>query len=117
LRHESRGVDKDFLQQTIGYLVPADKMNDLARFNKLIEVSQTAGELTVCSDSESRNYLTVNLAHQIVTGKMSVEEARGAFAKTSRLEMAGKSSPDLKGFRFDVDNNRVMVPTGGDSGF
>ena len=116
MRHEPRGIDKDVLQQTIGYLVPVEKMNDIARFNRLIEVSQTAGELTVCSDSESKNYLTVNLAHQIATGKMSVEEARAAYAKTSRLEMAGKSSPDLKGFQFEVDNDRVMIPTGGDSG-
>ena len=110
-------MDKDYLQQTVGYIVPADKINDLARFNNLIEVSQTAGELSVCSDSEKRNFLTMNLADKIVTGKLSVEEARVAFAKISRLAMAGKSSPDMQGLRFMVDNDRVMVPTGGDSGY
>jgi hypothetical protein len=114
LRPSVPGGERGALQQTIGYLVPADKIDALRRFNGLIEVSQSAGELSFRSSNESRNFLALNLAEDIVTGRMGVAEARDLFAKTSRLALTGKSSPYLDGLLFEVDNDRVMSPTGGD---
>jgi hypothetical protein len=110
----SQGRESGCLEQTIGYMVPEGKVDDLRRFYSSIEVSQTAGELSVRSMSERRNYLILNLADEIVSGKRSVAKAREMFAKTSRLQMAGKSSPYLDMLQFEVDNDRVMIPTGGD---
>lgn len=108
------GKNKDYLEQTVGYLVPADKVADLKRFSPMIEVSATAGELTFASESESRNRLALNLADEIVTGKRGVADARALFLKTTRLAASGKSSPYLDALRFEVDNNRYMTPTGAD---
>jgi hypothetical protein len=106
--------DREFLQQTIGYIVPDDKLADLKRFNRSLEASTTAGELTFASDREATNILALNLADEIVAGKKSVAEARAAFEKTARLAASGKSSPYTKRLRFDVDNSRYMTPTGAD---
>ena len=106
--------DKNFLQQSIGYIVPNDKVADLKKFNKSLEVSPTAGELTFTSDREATNLLALNLADEIVVGKRSVSDARAFFAKTSRLAASGKSSPYTEAFHFDVDNTRFMTPTGAD---
>lgn len=114
LRHAAHGGERGTLQQTIGYLVPADRIDELRRFDSRIEVSQSAGELSFRSSSEARNYLALNLAEDVITGKKSAAEAREAFAKTSRLAMTGKSSQYLDGFMFEVDNDRIMAPTGGD---
>ena len=76
---------KDCLQQTIGYVVPTDRIAALKRFNRRLEVSSTAGELTFTSDSEATNLLAMNLADEIVVGKRSVAQARAFFVRTSRL--------------------------------
>jgi hypothetical protein len=113
-RLSPRLPDKEFLQQTIGYIVPNDKLADLQKFNRSLDVSQTAGEMTFTSDREATNILALNLADEIVVGKKSVADARALFAKTTRLAASGKSSPYMEGFRFDVDNSRYMTPTGAD---
>jgi hypothetical protein len=115
LRHHRNGRDKDYLQQTIGFIVPADKVADVKAFNSLINVSRTAGELSFCSESEAKNFLAVNLAHDIAADNKTVPEARALYAKTLRLSAAGKSSPDMHGLMFEVDNSQHMIPTGADS--
>ncbi len=104
----------DFLEQTIGYLVPGDKVEELKRFNPKLVVSQTAGELSFSSESEAKNRLALNLADEIVTGSRTAADARAFYAKTARLAASGKSSAYLDELRFDVDNVRYMTPTGAD---
>ncbi|HXT00132.1 MAG TPA: hypothetical protein VN915_05620 [Elusimicrobiota bacterium] len=106
--------DKQFLQQTVGYIVPADKVAALKKFDKRLEVSQTAGEMTFTSDREATNLLALNLADEIVTGKRTVASARAFFMRTTVLAAAGKSSPYRRDLRFDVDNSRYMTPGGAD---
>lgn len=113
-RRDPTGRSKDYLEQTVGYLVPADKIADLKRFSPMIEVSTTAGELTFASESESRNRLALNLAEEIVAGKRGVADARAFMLKTTRLAASGKSSPYLDSILFEVDNMRYMTPTGAD---
>lgn len=104
----------DILEQSIGYLVPNDKVAELARFNGKLTVSQTAGELAFASESEAKNRLALNLADEIVTGKRGVAAARAEYMKTARLAASGKSSPLLESLQFEADNTRVMMPTGAD---
>lgn len=114
LHRAAKGPDTDFLQQTVGYIVPNDKIAELKRFDSRIEVTPSAGELTFTSDREATNLLALNLADEIVVGKRSVAGARAFFAKTSRLAASGKSSPYSDKLRFDADNARYMTPTGAD---
>jgi hypothetical protein len=95
--HASAAPDKDYLQQIIGYGIPAGKVSDLKLFDKRIEVYPTEGELSSCSDSERSNYLALNLAHEIIRGKKSARDARKFYDRTSRLAAAGKSSPYTEG--------------------
>ena len=106
--------DREFLQQTVGYIVPADKIEALKKFDQRLEVSQTAGEMTFTSDREATNLLALNLADEIVTGKRTVASARAFFLRTSLLSAAGKSSPYRRDLRFGVDNSRFMTPGGAD---
>jgi hypothetical protein len=115
LAHRDPAVARtDILEQTIGYLVPSDKIEDLKRFNPKLEVSTVAGELTFSSESEAKNRLAMNLADEIVTGKRGVADARAYYLKTSRLSASGKSSTLLESLQFEADNTRVMTPTGAD---
>jgi len=114
LHNDPAVTRSDFLEQTIGYLVPNDKVAELKRFNPKLTVSQAAGELTFASDSEAKNRLALNLADEIVTGGRTAADARAFYLKTSRLSAAGKSSSYLDELRFEVDNVRFMTPGGED---
>lgn len=113
-RRDPAGKAGDFIEQTVGFLVPGEKVADLNRFNPMIDVSLTAGEMTVASDSESRNRLALNLAEEIVTGKRGVADARAFYERTARLSASGKSSSYLDKLHFEADNQRFMTPTGAD---
>jgi hypothetical protein len=112
--HVAKTTDKDFLEQTVGYIVPADKIEALTEFSPRLEASPTAGELTFASNSEATNRLALNLANEIVVGKRTAADARSVFSRITRLAASGKSFPYLEGLRFDVDNDRFMTPTGAD---
>ncbi len=92
--------DSDYLEQTIAYQVPDRKVNDLKRFDARIKVGEDGGQLSARSGSEAMNFLTLNLADEIVTGARSVEDSRDFDSKTARLSKAGKSSPYMEGLLF-----------------
>jgi len=104
--------DKDFLEQTIGYQVPKDKINALKRFDRRLDVYPVSDELSSRSESERMNFLALNLADEIVNGTRSVEGARSFYNRTVRLSESGKSSGYLAGFLFEVHNDRSVFPHG-----
>lgn len=93
---------RDYLEQVIGYQVPNDKINALKRFSEKISVNKTKGELSCRSESESANFLALNLADEIITDKRSPGDARVFYRDMERLTQSGKSSPYVEGFRFEM---------------
>lgn len=104
------GKDRDHLEQTLVYEVPADKVAELKRFDKRIMVNQAAGEISSRADSESMNFLVLNLADDIVRGERSLQEARAFSLKVKMLEKAGKTSPYLEGFVFAAKKEEAAEP-------
>jgi hypothetical protein len=74
----------DFLKQTISYRVPPDKFDELAEYDGSVIVERTKGEIAARCDLEGANFLALNLAHEIVTGKRSVKDARKFYAEAIR---------------------------------
>ena len=64
------------LEQTAYAEVPPEKLSEIALFNKGIQVDQTNNEITARSNREENNFLTLNLAKEIIDGNMSATEAR-----------------------------------------
>ncbi len=99
----SRGLglrDRSVLEQSISYDVPAAKLAELEKFDKRLEFDAASGELSSRSDSESSNYIVLNLADAIISDKRSVDDARDFLRRTERLAKSGRSSPYLDGFVF-----------------
>ncbi len=71
----------DFLEHTISYNVPIDKVNDLLNFDASMSFFKTGGEMSARCDLEGHNVLTLNLARDIINGTKTVEAARTAFAE------------------------------------
>ncbi len=88
------------LEQSVAYRVPPDRLADLGRFNMDVEADKEAGRLTVISDSESENFLTLNLADEVIRGRRSPKSAKDFRRKQLRLMDAGKTSPYLERLLF-----------------
>lgn len=72
----------DFLAQTVDYRTPVELFDEIARFDGSCYPDRTRGEVTVICDKEEANMLSVNLFHEIVTGKRTADEAKYFLAET-----------------------------------
>lgn len=103
------GGDKHFhLEQVVSYRVPKDKLRDLKRFSSELAVDAGSDELSVRSDSQGRNFLTLNLADEIATGARGPDEAWEFLTRVTRLTQAGKSSPYAGGLRFQARDGEMI---------
>jgi len=95
-----------FLENTVNYKVPLDKVADLIRFDSALVIDETRGTLASSCDTEGCNYLALNLANDIATGKRDVASAKDFFKNTMTKSLSGKSSPEME---------KLMFPTSGSS--
>lgn len=71
----------DVVESVIDYRVPPEKFSQIAEFDGSVIVERTTGEVSARCHDEEANSLALNLTHDIVMGKKSVEEARRYYAK------------------------------------
>jgi hypothetical protein len=98
--HDFPKPHTDFLMQTIDYRVPLGKFDDLARYDGSVIAERTKGTLSARCDKEEMNYLALNLAHDVATGRKTIEQARFAYARIAQKFMNGESDPYLQGLQF-----------------
>ena len=102
LVHNFPAPHSDFLTQWIDYRVPVDMYDAIGRYDGSCLVDRTAGEAGARCDSEAANMITLNLMHEIVTGKRSVEEARQAYADNMAGYTIGRPAPYAERLLFQV---------------
>ena len=94
----------DYLTQTVKHRVPADKLAALNEYDGSVFYHRTRGELSAQCDKEEMNFLALNLAHDIITGKRTVADARAFYAKTAMAFKQGdRSSPYVQGLIFQTE--------------
>lgn len=100
--HEFPMHHTDVMQQFIDYKAPADKYDELAQYDGSVVVERTTGEISARCDKEEANFLALNLAHEIVTGKRKVKDARRMYGEQIMAMKAGKPAPYTEKFLFQV---------------
>lgn len=88
--HDFPKPHMDFLEHTVDYKVPPERAAALSEYDGSCTFDRTRGELKARCDLEGHNILTLNLAHEIVTGKMTAAEARTAFSEIVTDDIKGK---------------------------
>lgn len=83
----------DCIECVIDYAVPAEKMTELAHFDGSISVDRTAGEVSVRCRSIASDTLKLNLVHDIVTGRRTVEDARDYHVEEVLNAKRGRPTP------------------------
>ena len=99
--HNFPGEHNDVLEQTIYYRVPPEKFSDLAAFDGSVIADRTRGTLAARCGGEEANFLSLNLAHEIITGTRSVQEARRFYAERMREFMNGQTHAYLQKLLFE----------------
>ena len=108
--HDFPKPHMDFLEHTVSYRVPADKVDDLVAFDASMTINATAGEMSARCDLEGHNILTLNLARDIIEGKKNVSEARAAFGKYVVEDVAGKHPDYVEKLLFAPDAANAEFP-------
>ena len=86
----------------IDYYAPPEKLDELGQFDGSVYVDRTNGELAAKCDQEAANFLAINLAHEIVTGEKSVEEARQAYAEAMVMAEMDEPPETTQSLQFEV---------------
>jgi hypothetical protein len=96
----------DYLTQTISYRVPADKVDELFEYDGSVWAHRTRGELSAQCDVEAMNFLALNLAHDVASGRRSVADARAFYARTAmEFKQGNRASPYVTGLMFRSSSN------------
>ncbi|MFV5695363.1 hypothetical protein ACM55G_07990 [Flavobacterium sp. LB3P122] len=95
----------DMMQTTISYKVPVDIMDELGKFDGSVTFDRTQGTMSARCDKEGNNFLALNLAHDIITGKKSVEEARKAYGDIVKEKMNGGNPIYMQKLTFSTQEN------------
>ncbi len=113
VQHDFPMPHKDVLEQVVNYDVPVDKFSDLARYDGSVIVERTKGTMAARCDKEGANFLALNLAHDIIEGNRSVQEAREYYANAIMKMMQGEKDDYLTGLVFEapkeINNPDVTV--------
>jgi hypothetical protein len=77
----------DYLEHTIEYCLPVEKAAALSAYDSSLTFDRTRGEMSARCDLEGHNILTLNLAHDIVTGDKGSVRTSGATRRCSTRNM------------------------------
>lgn len=100
----------DFLEHTISYNVPIDKIDDLVAFDASMTINKTQGEMSARCDLEGHNILTHNLARDIINGTKTVAQARIAFGEIVKADFGGKHPAYVEELQFTPPTEDVLYP-------
>lgn len=98
-------LHKDVIEHVVGYKIPADKTDELTRFDGSILIDRTRGELAARGDDEAMNFVALNLATDIINGKRSADSARIEFGKVAVDFLNGNKSVLSQNLQFVAQTN------------
>ena len=98
--HNFPNPHSDVVESFIDYRVPPEKFSELAKFDGSVIVERTKGEVSARCDMEAANFLALNLMHEIVTGKLTAEEARKSYSEIASAYVLNRQAPYAEAFQF-----------------
>jgi hypothetical protein len=105
--HDFPQPHTDVIENFIDYQVPNEKFNDLARFDGSVIVERTKGEVSARCDMEAANILALNLMHDIVTDRLTVEQARRQYGESMAAFMVNRPAPYTERLQFQVPHGET----------
>ena len=85
-------LHQNALEHVVDYKAPVGKVDDVWRYNGSIVLDRTKGEMSSFAENEAMNILALNLAHEVLAGRMGAEAARINFGKETMNYLNGKQT-------------------------
>jgi hypothetical protein len=98
--HDWPSPHVDVLEQVIDFRVDPKRADELAQFDGSVIVERTKGELSARCGGEATNFLAINLARDIATGKRSVEDARAFYEQAVAKAATGETPKEMEQLMF-----------------
>lgn len=91
----------DVIEQAVNYNLPLDRYDDIATFDGSVMAERTKGEISARCDMEGANFLALNLAHEIASGRRSIDAAGTYFARAvAAYKQDGRIDPYMQRLTF-----------------
>jgi hypothetical protein len=90
----------DVFEQFTDYRMPPEMFDEIAMYDGSVIVERTKGEMSARCDKEGANFLALNLANEIATGRRSVEDARRMYGEQIKMMKNGQMTPYTSGLMF-----------------
>jgi hypothetical protein len=108
--HDFPAHHNDFLEQFIDYKVPVEMYSKLAEYDGSVIAERTRGELSARCGGTSMNFVAINLAHDLITGKRSVAQAREEYTRLYQAYQKGEKPPYTQAFQFPLPRGETGDP-------
>ena len=92
----------DVLIQVLAIDVPVERFTELAQFDGSVTASRTNGELIAACDREENNFIALNLANDLINGKVSVQQARQRLTELASAVKNGQQPNYATEIRFSL---------------
>ncbi len=106
-------LHQNALEHVVDYRAPMTKIDDVWRYNGSIVLNQTKGEMSSYAENEAMNILGMNLANQVLSGKMSSDVARVTFGKETMNYLNGNKTAYTQvlnfGSQFNTPDEGVSI--------
>lgn len=100
----------DVVEQVIDYEVPLEKVAEVLAFDGSLVIERTAGEVAARCDMEAANVASLNVMHDIVTGRIDAEAARKEMAEIASAYVLNREAPYAAGFQFELPHGGTKHP-------
>ena len=100
-KHDFPAPHYDSVESVLDFRVLPEHFSALAEFDGSVVAERTAGEVSARCHDEEANSLALNLAHDIVMGEKTVDEARAYYAKEFLDYRRGLPTPYMDELRFE----------------
>jgi hypothetical protein len=108
--HSFPAPHEDILEQAIDYRVPVEKFTELAIYDGSVICERTKGEISARCEGEELNFLALNLANDICTGKVDAHKARIQYGEIKTAFGRGEKHPYTQGLQFEVPTGDTADP-------
>lgn len=98
------------MQQWIDYKASPEMYDDIAAYDGSVVLERTTGEMSARCDKEPANFLALNLAHEVATGKRTVPEARKVYAEHVAAMLAERPAPYMEKLLFEAPSRGTGDP-------
>lgn len=109
-QHDFPEPHVDMLEQVIDYHVPAERVGAVGLLEGSLIIDRTKGEVAVHCDNEGANTLSMNMMHEVVTGKRTPEEARQFIVQELPKYLMNRSAPYAETFQFELPHTEQIDP-------